>query len=565
MTDHSLATGGSADFERLFQGVPGLYLVLDPSLQIVAVSDAYLEATMTRRDDILGRGLFEVFPDNPDDLEATGVSNLRASLDRVRSKLVRDTMAVQKYDIARPDEEGGGFEERYWSPMNSPVRGPDGGLEYIIHRVEDVTEYVRLQQQRVEQAEMTSELRDRSERMEAEVLARSQELRELNVKLEAANNAKNEFLSRVSHELRTPLTAILGFAELLELRDLDEDERVYVAAVEHAGDHLLSLIDEVLDISRIESGHLTMSVASVALGPVVEDSIGLVAPLALTSDVELVADIAPAEHLYVWADPQRLKQICINLLSNAIKYNRPGGRVTLQVESHDEERVRISIVDTGSGISPDAIGRLFAPFERLDAAARGIDGTGLGLALSRTLAEAMDATMGLSSTEGEGSTFWVDLRRTQPVALLEERLEPDAVTAPRAYPSNPLILYIEDIVANAKLIEEVVKLRPGTRLISAMLGGTGLDLAREHRPDLILLDLHLPDIDGVEVLERLRADDRTTRIPVVVLTADATRRQLGELEGLGAELYLTKPIRVRRLLEVLDDLLGNEDVGAPSR
>lgn len=202
-------------YKALFELVPGLYLVLDPELRIVAASDAYLRATMTRREDILGSHVFEVFPDNPQDSHATGVRNLSASLDRVKRTLKPDTMAIQKYDIRRPDSAGGGFELRYWSPVNTPVLSPNGRLAYIIHRVEDVTEFVLLKERESIQEEEAHALRKRSERMEAEVFGRAQELQELNRQLEVASNAKSEFLSRMSHELRTPLTQVMGFAELL--------------------------------------------------------------------------------------------------------------------------------------------------------------------------------------------------------------------------------------------------------------------------------------------------------------------------------------------------------------
>jgi len=221
----SSVTGRPADFRALFEGAPGLYLVLDPDFRIVAVSDAYLAATMTKRDDILGRDLFDVFPDNPDDPEATGAGNLRASLDRVRSRRVADTMAVQKYDIRRPDDEGGGFEVRYWSPRNSPVLDEQKRLAYIIHRVEDVTEFVLLQERESEQA--------------AEILRRSRELQETNEQLRAANSAKNEFLSRMSHELRSPLGAIMGFGQLLTFADLDEQHKHKVSMILKASDHPL--------------------------------------------------------------------------------------------------------------------------------------------------------------------------------------------------------------------------------------------------------------------------------------------------------------------------------------
>jgi PAS domain-containing protein len=219
------------DFKALFETVPGLYLVLDPDLYIVAVSDAYLAATMTKREEIVGRGIFDVFPDNPDDPAATGVSNLRASLERVRELKRPDTMAVQKYDIRRPESEGGGFEERYWSPLNSPVLDERGQLAYIVHRVEDITEFVRLKEHDTKQEALTAELRERTARMETEILQRSRELHETNRELRAANAAKNEFLSRMSHELRTPLAAISGFSELLTLSDLDDDKREQVQMI----------------------------------------------------------------------------------------------------------------------------------------------------------------------------------------------------------------------------------------------------------------------------------------------------------------------------------------------
>ena len=251
------------DFRSLFELVPGLYLVLDPELRIVAATDAYLEATMTRREEVMGRGIFDVFPDNPGDPDATGVRNLSASLDRVRAKRVPDTMAVQKYDIQRPAQEGGGFEERYWSPKNTPVLDEAGRLAYVIHRVQDVTEFVRL-------AELDTE-------QEAEIFLRGQELQKLNTQLQDADQAKNEFLSRMSHELRTPLAAIMGFSELLEMADLDERKHEWAATIQKAGRHLLQLVDEVLDISRIEAGQISLSLEPVAVAPLLREALELIA------------------------------------------------------------------------------------------------------------------------------------------------------------------------------------------------------------------------------------------------------------------------------------------------
>jgi signal transduction histidine kinase len=524
------------DFRSLFEAAPGLYLVLDPDLRIVAVSDAYLGATMTRREQIMGRGIFDVFPDNPDDPEATGVSNLSASLGRVRQEKVADTMAVQKYDIQRPEAEGGGFEERYWSPKNTPVLDEAGELGYIIHRVEDVTEFVRLTERGTEQ--------------EAEIFLRTQELQKLNKRLQAANQAKNEFLSRMSHELRTPLAAIMGFSELLGMADLDERKSDWAATILKAGRHLLQLVDEVLDISRIEAGEMSLSLEPVPISPLLDEALELIQPLAEGHRVKLHPPRIGEGGVYVRADNQRLKQVLINLLSNAVKYNRDGGDVEVSVEPAASDRIRIAVTDTGKGIDPDSIEKLFAPFERLDAGSE-VEGTGLGLALSQRLVEAMGGTLTVTSTPGEGSTFTVELARGEPAAVAADT-EEHALIGERTYDGERSLLYIEDTVANVRLVEEILSSRPSVRLLPAGMGSLGLELAMEHRPDLVLLDLHLPDIGGDEVLARLRADERTRDIPVVILSADATDRTPGPLLEAGAQAYLTKPIGVRELLEVVD-------------
>jgi PAS domain S-box-containing protein len=552
-----VADPAEPDFRALFESAPGLYLVLDPDFRIVGVSDAYAAATMTRREEILGRGIFDVFPDNPDDPSATGESNLRASLERVRQRRVPDTMAVQKYDIRRPDEEGGGFEVRYWSPFNSPVLDDRGQLQYIIHRVEDVTEFVRLKQRGSEQEAVATELRERAEKMEAEILRRSVELQEMNKELRAANEAKNQFLSRMSHELRTPLSAVLGFSELLGLADLDGEKREWSSMIHKAGEHLLELVDEVLDISRLESGDLSISLEAVTLEPLLEETLELVRPLADSRNVVIHPVKLVAGSGYVFADKQRVKQVLINLLANAIKYNREGGEVRIAAEPLASDRLRISVEDTGHGIEEAALERLFVPFERLDAATTGVEGTGLGLALSRTLVEAMGGSLGVESTPGSGSTFWIELGRGEPAAVTDVGEEAHPILAERSYASEKSLLYIEDTVANIRLIEEILHSRPSVRLLPAMMGQLGLELAREHQPDLILLDLHLPDVGGDKILEQLRADERTRDIPVVMLSADATKRSAGPLLEAGARAYLTKPIGVRDLLEVVDEYMGD--------
>jgi signal transduction histidine kinase/ActR/RegA family two-component response regulator len=546
--------GRPLDFRSLFESAPGCYLVLDPELVIVAVSDAYLRVTMTRREQIVGRGLFEVFPDNPDDPEATGVGNLRASLDQVRRGRVADTMTVQKYDIRRPDAEGGGFEVRYWSPLNTPVFAADGELVYIIHRVEDVTEFVRLQERGTEQQQ-------RNARMEVEILQRSRELQEANRQLRAASAAKSEFLSRTSHELRTPLNAILGFAQLLELDELTDDQRDSLYHILSGARHLLGLINEVLDIAAIEAGGLPLSLEPVAVAEVVAEVVSLIRPLADQHGILLVS---PAQSCtdYVLGDQQRLKQILLNLISNAVKYNHQGGSVELSCEPVAGERLRITVADTGPGIRQDALDRLFVPFERLSSEQRGIEGTGLGLPLSKGLAKAMGGTLELTTAVDQGSAFWVELPLTDSpvgrVAPHEGGLALAQEQSEAAWPALT-VLYIEDNVSNLQLVEQVLSRRSSVTLISAMRPQLGLDLAAQHHLDLVLLDLHLPDMPGEEVLRRLRSSSNTAEVPVVILSADARPSQIERLLKQGARAFLTKPLDVKELLTLLDTISAERE------
>jgi signal transduction histidine kinase/ActR/RegA family two-component response regulator len=559
----------SPDFRVLFESAPGSYLVLTPDLKIVAVSDAYLQATMTQREAILGRGLFEVFPDNPDDASATGVSNLSASLQRVLQQQVSDTMAVQKYDIRRPESEGGGFEERYWSPVNSPVFGPEGNLIYIIHRVEDVTEFVHLKQLGLQQHQRTEELQNRALQMESEIFLRAQEVQTANRQLEMtnqelatardaavrANQAKSEFLSRMSHELRTPLNAILGFAQVLELGQPAPHARESLQHILKAGRHLLDLINEILDIARIEAGRLSISPEPVLVSEIVGETVDLVRSLADRQQIQLEVQGPAGDDGYVQADRQRLKQVLLNLISNALKYNYVRGHVRITWRETEARQWRIAVHDTGPGLSSEKISRLFIPFERLGAEQTAVEGTGLGLTLAHGLMLAMDGVLGVESTVGSGSTFWVELpRSSSPIEHLHQTgntlAEFETASASQAAQT---VLYIEDNLSNLRLIEHILQHRPAVKLLPAMQGRLGLELAREHRPDLILLDLNLPDISGHEILLRLRADPVTRLIPVTILSADATVGQIERLRAAGAQNYLTKPIDVKVFLALLDE------------
>ena len=376
-----------------------------------------------------------------------------------------------------------------------------------------------------------------------------------------ANQAKTAFLSRMSHELRTPLTAVLGFAELLDMDDLTEGQHDSVRQIRKAGAHLLALINEVLDISRIESGNLQMSIEPMELGSVVGDALTLIRPIAEERGVKLSRRCG--DGVYIRADRQRVTQVLLNLLSNAVKYNREFGEVRLECEARGDT-VRLSVTDTGLGIAPELLPRLFAAFDRLGAERRGIEGTGVGLMLSKGLVEAMGGTLTVESVPGQGSTFTVTLPvDTAPGA--GEDAPADVEAAAPAAGRAVRVLYVEDNQANIDLVERFLARRPGVQLITTVQGRMALDLARVHRPDLVLLDLHLPDLDGESVLRELRGHVETADLRVAMLTADATSSQEARLLALGADDYVTKPLDFMRLTSLLESVEGTArqaEVGA---
>ncbi len=645
------------DFERIFAAAPGCYLLLSPDLRIIGASDAYLRATLTERSVIMGRQLFDVFPDNPDDPNADGVTNLRSSLARVVAERRADRMPIQKYDIRTSSEEGAPFEVRYWSPLNQPVFDDAGALLYILHNAEDVTasvlgeraegaakvgadrlrsavegmldafalfdaqgelllsnsgyrslfdeplhrdlhadlhrrlfaratelpasmplERLKTLLQSPEASPWVFDLRltdGRSLRVNGrrtpeggavEVIwdltedqRRNAELRAARVEAEAASQAKSEFLSSMSHELRTPMNAILGFAQLL-LRDkrepLSPRHRERVEHVLLGGEHLLRLIDEILDLSRIESGKITISTEAVALTDLLPSVSATLGSLANTRNISLEVVGLTDELKPVAADRVRLNQILINLGSNAIKYNHDGGRVVFRVTPTESEALRIAVEDSGYGIPADKQSQLFQPFQRAGQENGPIQGTGIGLAISRQLAELMQGRMGFESAHGVGSTFWVEVPiHTAPVPTPRATPELQSGLAKLDALTGKRVVYIEDNPANVAFMQELCGLLDGVRLMVAGTAEAGLSLVERERPDLIVMDINLPGMSGRQALVELKRQPSTGKIPIIALSAAASERDRREGTHAGFDAYLTKPVNVDQFLSTVQLLL----------
>lgn len=446
----------------------------------------------------------------------------------------------------------------YWEQATiGPILNEDGEITHYIAIKEDITERKRIQ----------DELKDLNLHLEEKIKERTIDIENANLSLlsaneeaQKANKAKIDFLSKMSHELRTPMNSILGFGQLLQMSELTPVQEKGVQHILDSGKHLLNLINEVLDISRIESGRISISVEPIEVYDVIHEITDSLLFSANQKSISISSQLNNTIPIYVSADRQRLKQVLINLANNAIKYNNEGGEVNIVVDTKPSTEegftpIRISVIDNGWGIEEKDLDRIFIPFERIGAEKTNVEGTGLGLAVVKQLIDLMGGKVGVKSKPGEGSTFWIELQQCenhldliQKEASLNQHAEMNDQTG--------TVLYIEDNLPNIELVQEIIETkRKGINLVIHMEGNGVMEKVMETKPSLILLDLNLPDKHGKDILIELKANEKTKFIPVIVISADAMPNQISNLKEVGARNYLTKPIEIKSFLEAIDEVI----------
>ena len=568
---------GQLDYRRLFEESPDILLVLMPDaprFTMVAATRARLAVTQTTYEQIVGQGLFDVFPDDPADPASDGVRNLKASLDRVLATRAPDTMAVQKYDIQGLD---GQFASRHWSPKNIPILDAQGEIQYILHRVEDVTELVRSN-------ETNQTLIDPTRSREREIVARSRELgaanealREATEKLKELDRSKTEFFSNVSHEFRTPLTLMLGPLEDALADSAEPLGSAQRSRIELSYDNslrLLKLVNALLDFSRLQAGRAKAHFAPLDIAQFTAELAGMFESAITKTSLRLVIDCPPLSEP-AWVDRDMWEKIVLNLVSNAFKFTHDG-RIAVGTRETSDSFV-LEVADTGIGIPDTEVSAIFDRFHRVDGVTGRVnEGTGIGLALVRELVDLHGGRVSVVSAVGVGTTFSVEIPKSfthlpaefvvpgdrdahasreaeAHIAEVKRWLRATDVTGrvkrlldPTTMGSRPRVLIIDD---NADLREYIASLlAPGYQISTANDGLHGLAVARNELPDIILSDVMMPGLGGIDLVRELRADVRCASIPVILLSARAG--QESAIEGLdsGADDYLVKPFSAAELL-----------------
>ena len=598
----------SQDFQLLLEATPHPYLILRPdaAFTIVAVNDRYLAATGTERNAMIGHGLFDIFPDNPDDTSGSGVSDLRASLNRVVADHRQDVMGVQKYDIPLRDGSGR-FEVKYWSPVNTPVADPAGGMAFIIHHVEDVTEFIlNRERAKEEAAERLGKVEARADRMEAEVLHRAAEVKasnralkhamealehreaelaQLNARLTELDQAKTAFFANVSHEFRTPLTLILGPLEALLAEEGEHDPVRAAASLQVAYRNVLrltKLVNTLLDFSRIEAGHSQVSGESIDLAALTADLASNFHSACEQAGLNLTVDCPPLPQP-ISVDRDMWEKIVLNLLSNAFKFTFQG-EIAIRLRTVGD-KAELQVQDTGTGIPASEMAHIFERFHRVKGArGRSFEGSGIGLALVRELVERHGGTIRAESEIGRGSCFIVQIpiERDLPSAtstpprdappghapplaraFVEEALRwlPNADSFAETEPLGALsatvaadILVADDNADMRAYLAELLR-KAGHSVRTVSNGDEALAATLAKHPDLILLDVMMPGMDGFAVLKVLRENHKTAGLPIILLSARAGEDARIEGLGAGADDYLIKPFHARELVARIDGAL----------
>jgi len=509
----------ASQLEGILTNAPTLIGIRNSTGVLVACSNAYRRFFGLKADDHAVTNS-QLYP--PDEA---------ANMDRFVAEIRESRKSVQ-FEITAPDHSG---DSRTFLVSGFPILSEKGDVQLIGSFGVDLTDL-----RRTEQA-----------------------LRQSLAEAERASASKSEFLSRMSHELRTPLNAIIGFSQVLQsdpTEPLSEEQQDNVDEILRAGRHLLELINEILDLARIESGHLAISLEPVSILKLFEECSSLIAPLADQRGISIeYTDCCPEGNCscLLLCDPLRTRQVLLNLLSNAVKYNRDNGTVSMACQRIDASCCRVSVCDSGVGIDEAFLPKLFEPFERAVPEGGGIEGSGIGLALAKRLVEAMGGTIGVDTKAGQGSTFWFELasagsttETVQPVCTLQELQSTNGNNSARY-----TVLSIEDNQANQRLIRKLLASRPLVTLLEAGSAEDGLELIRNCRVDLILMDINLPGMDGFEALSQLRASAETVELPVIAISANALLSEAERALAAGFAAYLTKPVDVPRLLEQIDSFM----------
>ncbi|WP_373999351.1 ATP-binding protein [Bdellovibrio bacteriovorus] len=544
---------------------------------MIAVNELRLKVTGTTREETIGRNLYDLFPENPDDPGSEGAKHLRASLERVLRDKVPDKQAVQRYDIPIPGSNPKVFQERYWSPINTPVLDENGEVLYILHQAEDVTDFVMFQgnydalaaeiYRRSEEIRSTNiDLKLAKEVLEKKVEERTAQLAKAKEAAEAASKMKSAFLANMSHEIRTPLGAIIGFTDLLKEGNLDPVDRdQFLDAISRNGKALTRLIDDILDLAKVEAGRLAIEEVDFSLYDLMSDSVELFREKARQKNLYLLLNINEETPDRICSDPSRLRQILVNLIGNAVKFTSEGGvRVDVRLLSRAKENLKfkVDIKDTGIGLTPDQQARLFKPFAQADSGtSRKYGGTGLGLALSRRLSQALGGDITISEcTLGKGCTFSLVFAATEVSANKNANLSTHSLNDANSGDRSVLtlrdvrILAVDDSADNLFLLKRAL-LKNGATVDTSENGKDAIKKAMERQYDIVLMDIQMPEMDGYQSKKAL--EERGYTGPIVALTAHAMKEEQEKTRDAGFSAHLTKPLNKQELVNTVADLVRN--------